>query len=191
MMKTVYVTHAVKEELIPLEISGWNIHFILTGIGKARSAMCLTEAVMNERPDMVINIGTAGSLIHNIGDILVCRKFIDRDYKASQLPGVEYEIDCSNALSQEVFIGNWIANCKKTGICSTGDSFVTEINKLEEDVVDMESYAQALVCDKFNIPFLAVKYITDIIGKNSVKHWEDKLTDARNELAEWFRKYTY
>lgn len=31
-----------------------------------------------------------------------------------------------------------------------------------------------------------VKYVTDIIGQNSVKHWEDKLADARKGLGEFF-----
>ena len=35
---------------------------------------------------------------------------------------------------------------------------------------------------------VAVKYVTDIIGQNSVKHWEDKLADARKGLGEFFEK---
>ena len=61
----------------------------------------------------------------------------------------------------------------------------------------MEAYAQALVCRAKNTPFIAVKYVTDIIGQNSVKHWEDKLADARKGLGEflgsiweeWFSVY--
>ena len=34
-----------------------------------------------------------------------------------------------------------------------------------------------------NISFLNV---TDIIGQNSVKHWEDKLADARKGLGAFF-----
>jgi adenosylhomocysteine nucleosidase len=33
-----------------------------------------------------------------------------------------------------------------------------------------------------NIPFISVKYVTDKIGENSIKHWEDKLADAREGL---------
>ena len=51
----------------------------------------------------------------------------------------------------------------------------------------MEAYAQAWVCRTKNTPFIAVKYVTDIIGQNSVKHWEDKLADARKGLGVVFR----
>ena len=39
-----------------------------------------------------------------------------------------------------------------------------------------------------NVPFIAVKYVTDIIGQNSVKHREDKLADARKGLGEFFEQ---
>ena len=52
----------------------------------------------------------------------------------------------------------------------------------------MEAYTQAFVCRAKNVPFIAVKYVTDIIGQNSVKHWEDKIVDARRELGFFFEK---
>ena len=54
-------------------------------------------------------------------------------------------------------------------------------------IPDMEAYAQAQVCRELGIPFLAVKYVTDIVGQNSVKHWEDKLADARRDLTAYFK----
>ena len=72
------------------------------------------------------------------------------------------------------------------GICNTGDGFLTELTHVSGDVVDMEAYAQAFVCRSKEIPFISVKYVTDIIGQNSVKHWEDKLVDARQGLSDYF-----
>lgn len=72
---------------------------------------------------------------------------------------------------------------QREGVCNTGDTFLTELSDVKGDVVDMEAYAQAWVCRTKNTPFIAVKYVTDIIGQNSVKHWEDKLADARKGLG--------
>jgi Nucleoside phosphorylase len=71
------------------------------------------------------------------------------------------------------------------GVCSTGDQFVTEPQG-DEDVFDMEAFAYSRVCRLLNIPFVAVKYVTDRIGENSVKVWSDKLHDARQELTHFF-----
>lgn len=185
-MKKLLVTYAVKEEYFPISIPGYSISYLQTTIGKAKSAMKLTKAIMSDMPDLVLNIGTAGTLTHKVGDVFVCSKFIDRDYIAVKLPGVEYEIDTSKLASSNELALELLNRAHKKGICSTGDTFVTEPSLFGEDVVDMESYAQALVCTEFNIPFVSVKYVTDIIGQNSIAHWEEKLADARKGLAAWF-----
>ncbi|NDV65905.1 nucleosidase [Bacteroides sp. 224] len=184
-MKTILISYAVKEEFSPLHTEKLNIQYVLTGIGKARSAMKLTEAIIKYQPDVVINVGTAGTITHQVGNIFTCLRFVDRDYQQTKLPGIEYEIDHSELFKKDSSLDSWLRNHDRTGICSTGDTFVTEAASFQEDVVDMEAYAQALVCKEFNTPFFSVKYVTDIIGQNSVKHWEDKLSDAQRALTAW------
>ena len=68
--------------------------------------------------------------------------------------------------------------------CNTGDTFLTEADGTG-DVFDMESFAIAKVCRKHQIPFVGVKYVTDKIGDNSVKHWEEKLAEAQAGLQQF------
>ena len=72
------------------------------------------------------------------------------------------------------------------GTCNTGDSFITQGNDIEGDVIDMESFAEADVCREMGIPFFAVKYVTDIVGQNSSQEWFAKLADARAGLKHFF-----
>ena len=53
----------------------------------------------------------------------------------------------------------------------------------------MEAFAQQQVCQEEHVPFVSVKYVTDIIGQNSVKVWADKLADARSALTGYFKRY--
>ena len=183
-MLKVLITHAVNDERIPLGLEGCEVTFLRTGIGKAKAAMRLMDAVCGQCPDLVINVGTAGSVKHRVGDVFVCCRFIDRDFMKIQLPGLDYDMDSSIPLADK----GWCMDWSPKGVCSTGDSFLTEVSDaVEGDVFDMEAYAQALVCKEKNIPFIAVKYVTDRIGENSVKHWEDKLADARKELEIFFK----
>jgi len=188
-MKTILITYAVKEEYIPLTVDGYNVIYVHTGVGKTKSTFILTKKIIEENPDFVLNIGTAGTLSHNIGDIFIATHFVDRDYEAVRLPGLEYEIDGKHLIKGMPKLKNWISEYHKPGICNTGDTFVTEISSLSGDFVDMEAYAQAYVCKEMGIPFLSVKYITDIIGENSVEHWENKLADARKALSQWFDEH--
>lgn len=185
----ILVTYAVQGEFTELKFPGLigeeevQIGYLRTGIGKVKSAFYLAEAINQGRPDLVVNIGTAGTIRHRVGDILVCRHFIDRDMQKLNGLGVEWEIDSAELLAQKGYCLHWDGNGE--GVCNTGDSFLTELLDVQGDVVDMEAYAQAMVCRAKEVPFISVKYVTDIIGQNSVKHWEDKLADARKGLGEF------
>ena len=186
----ILVTYAVQGEFTELKFPGLigeeevQVGYLRTGIGKVKSAFYLSEAIGHAQPDLVVNVGTAGTVRHQVGDIFVCRHFVDRDMQKLTGFGVEYEIDSAELLAQRGYCLHWPGE----GICNTGDTFLTELSDVKGDVVDMEAYAQAMVCRAKNTPFIAVKYVTDIIGQNSVKHWEDKLADAREGLGGFFEK---
>lgn len=186
----ILVTYAVQEEFTELKFPGLigkeevHIGYIRTGIGKVKSAYHVAEALDQVKPDLVINIGTSGSIDRQVGDILVCRRFVDRDMQKLAEMGLEYEIDSSALLAEKGYCTHWAGE----GVCNTGDTFLTELLDMKGDVVDMEAFAQAFVCRAKSVPFIAVKYVTDIIGQNSVKHWEDKLADARKALGEFFER---
>lgn len=179
--KKILVTYAVPEELIDIQ---WNekveFLYVRTGIGKVKSAHYVTNLIQNFEPDAVLNIGTAGSVNLNVGDIVCCTQFIDRDIKAvSETLKLGYSIDTTLTLMEHNVAQHWP---NRGGVCNTGDSFVTNPSEIVGDVVDMEAYAQAFVCEQFEVPFIAVKCVTDIIGQNSVSHWEEKLSEANSRL---------
>ena len=59
--------------------------------------------------------------------------------------------------------------------CATGDSFIATTGGHVGDVVDMESYALAKVCLKFDISFIAFKYISDSADKDASIDWVENL----------------
>lgn len=184
----ILVTYAVQGEFTELKFPGLigeeevQIGYLRTGVGKVKSAFYLSEAISHAQPDLVVNVGTAGTIRHRVGDIFVCRHFVDRDMQRLKGFDMECEIDSAELLAQKGYCLHW----QGEGVCNTGDTFLTELSDVKGDVVDMEAYAQAWVCRTKNTPFIAVKYVTDIIGQNSVKHWEDKLADARKGLGAFF-----
>ena len=81
----ILVTYAVQGEFTELRFPGKRgdeevqVGYLRTGIGKVKSAYYLAEAIRSTQPDLVVNIGTAGTLTHRVGEVLVCRRFVDRD----------------------------------------------------------------------------------------------------------------
>ena len=177
------MTYAVKEEYTEIKFPHDEIIPVCTGIGKVNAAFRLTEAIYENRPDAVLNIGTVGTVDHQVGTLFVCRKFIDRDMQKLASLGLPYEIEFQEYPVIQDF--SWVG--KREGVCNTGDSFLTKLTDIEGDIVDMEAYAQAVVCKERHLPFVSVKYVTDVIGQNSVKHWQDKLAEARKSLNEFFK----
>ena len=165
-MLKILVTYAVQGEFVEIKWPDVEPYYIRTGIGKVKSAFHLAEAIRQVQPDLVLNLGSAGTF----------------DMQKLAGLGLECEIDSSALLETKGFCKHWT----EEGICNTGDGFLTELTHVSGDVVDMEAYAQAFVCRSKEIPFVSVKYVTDIIGQNSVKHWEDKLADARQGLSNYF-----
>jgi len=177
----ILVTYALEAEKGSILIPGSSLAFCCTGVGKVSTAINTYEALLKDKADLVLNVGTAGTLNHRVGDILVCSEFVDRDLAKISSLGINSRLDFKEELKKAGILKQLPANY----IVSTGDTFQTNEKEsgADGDVFDMESYAAAQVCKKLGVPYVSVKYVTDIIGKNSIKHWEDKLQEAREGLA--------
>lgn len=174
----ILVTYATQDEFVEINWENVQVHYLQTGIGKTKSTFHLFEAIEQIHPELVINVGTAGTVKHQIGDLFVCRHFIDRDMQKLANYGVDFDINLPKLKTK------FIPDCLMThdGICNTGDTFLTKNDEVIGDIIDMEAYAQAFVCYNKQVPFIAVKYVTDVIGQNSVEIWQDKLREATDAL---------
>lgn len=175
MKPTILIVYAVDQERINNLDAYYNFVFCKTGVGKVNAALAVSDAIIKCRPNLVLNIGSAGSVKHDVGSIHLCAEFIDRDMEKASAFGVPYheifELDDAHLPVEWEF----------KAICNTGDTFLTNADGFG-DVFDMEAFAIARACRLHNVPFAAIKYVTDKIGENSIKHWEEKLCDAKHAL---------
>ena len=149
---------------------------IFTGVGKINAAYHLFKGIQKYNPDIVINLGTAGSTLFNRGEVVCCNQFIQRDMDVMALGFQKFETPFSNG---EVVLnyGLEIPNLPK-GICGSGDQFEMEHNNHEYNVIEMEAYALAKVCKEENLPFLCLKYISDGADGNAVEDWQTEVKKA-------------
>ncbi len=177
----ILVLYAIPAERIHLPPhTNYQYIYIETGIGKVKAALA-TQSYLLQYHDVlgVINIGSCGSVHHPINSIHTCAHFIDRDMEKLKAFGLPYKIDFAEQKTPKHPLFS-ASQAYKT--CNTGDSFLTDTTSSQGDVFDMEAYAIAQVCQSYNIPFVAIKCVSDIIGQNSVKQWEDKLAEVRRSL---------
>lgn len=166
------------------EFSGENNLFI--GIGKINATYYLLKAIQKYNPEIIINLGTAGSTVFNKGTIVCCTEFIQRDMRVMALGFQKFETPFEN---ENIILKNGISiKSLPKGICGTGDQFETEHKNHEYNVIDMEAYALAKVAMLENIPFLCLKYISDGADGDAVDDWNTEIKKASVALRQALEK---
>lgn len=154
---------------------------VFVGVGKVNATYYLTKAIAKYQPDIIINLGTAGSTVFDRGSVVCCTQFIQRDMEVSALGFSKFETPFENSA---IILDNGIALSElPIGICGTGDQFEMEHNNHEYNVIEMEAYALAKVAKLENIPFLALKYISDGADGNAVDDWNLEVKKASEALS--------
>lgn len=172
--KNPLLVFAMKEEA-GLAFTDYNC--IFTGIGKVNAAYYLMKSLQNvEKPDLIINMGTAGSTAFKRGEVVGINQFVQRDMDASPL-GIEV---FKTPYSDDPVVLNYGIKMDNLplGICGSGDHFEMEHNSEMYNVVDMEAYALALIAQREDIPFLCLKYISDGADDNAVADWNEEVKKA-------------
>lgn len=190
-MPEILLVTALHEEQIRLPEGLFHTSTLVTGMGKVPCTYSLARVLQVARPRLVLNVGTVGTVRYSPGDVLVCRDFVDRNLLGIQLPGVADHIESTvpdrYTLPPSVISG--VEDRELCPVCATGDSFVTTEDQACGDVVDMEAFALAYVCQQADVDFLSVKCVTDVVGRNSVGLWEERIADARRTLQAFFERY--
>ncbi len=160
------------------EFDGYSCLF--TGIGKVNAAISLTESLSVSRPEMIINLGSAGSATFKRGEVVCCTSFIQRDMDVRGLGFELYETPLSG-IGVPLHYGMKIAGIPDA-ICGTGDNFEMNHQVNDYHVVDMEAYPLALIARRFNIPFLCLKYISDGADGTAADDWNIHVHKAAEAL---------
>ncbi len=142
---------------------------LITGIGKVNAAMELTQEIQRKRPELIVNLGSAGSRSFGKGEVVCCTRFIQRDMDVRGLGFQKYETPLSGV--PPVLEYGLTKEGLPKGICGTGDSFEMNHSETDYNIVDMEAYPLALIAMKKNIPFLCLKYISDDAGSEAADDW--------------------
>jgi len=142
---------------------------VICGIGKVNAAYHLIKAIQENKPKLIVNLGSAGSSFYKKGEIVCCSKFIQRDMDVRGLGYKQYETPLSGLPT--VLEYGLIMPGIPEAVCGTGDSFEMSQADTVYTVVDMEAYALAFVAMIEEIPFLSLKYISDGADDSAAEDW--------------------
>lgn len=183
---------AIKDKMLNIKeenIQGVDFYFgkinnqdvILTksGVGKVNASIITTLMIMTYHPDYIVNIGTAGGMLkeQNTLDIVISENVIQHDFDTSYIDGksgIGITTKSDELLRNKVkesFLKNKVDSNIYFGDIISGDVFVGEevkVLELKEKfptaiACEMEAAAIGYTCDKFNIPFIIIRSLSDIV----------------------------
>ena len=185
--KSILFVMAVEAEYGPFLRS--RIEPLMTGVGPVEAAISLTRVLarleeQNERPDLVVSLGSAGSARLEQTDIYQASSVSYRDMDASPLgfeKGRTPFLDLPAALELPLRIPG-----VPTASLSTGANIVSgaTYETIDADMVDMETFAVLRTCHAFNLPLIGLRGMSD--GKQELKHvddWKEYLHVVDRKLA--------
>ena len=173
-----------------------------SGIGKVNAAMATT--IMHERfsPTHVINTGSAGGFSNSleVGDVVISSQVVHHDvdvtafdYAYGQVPGLPamYAAD-TELITKAITAIKTLDVQYEEGIIATGDSFmdkpdhVSFVNEKFPSMIaaEMEAAAVAQVCYQYNKPFVIIRALSDIAGKQSSVTFDQFLEKAAKNAAQ-------
>lgn len=156
-----------------------------SGIGKVNAALSTTIMYERFNPRIVINTGTAGGFNDelNIGDLVISSDVVHHDvnvtafnYKYGQVPGMPPVFKADQALLEKTKLAaQHVSVPYKIGLIATGDSFMADEEKIKKIAkqfpsmiaAEMEAAAIAQVSYQYEKPFVIIRAISDIAGKES------------------------
>ncbi|KGJ96650.1 5'-methylthioadenosine/S-adenosylhomocysteine nucleosidase [Colwellia psychrerythraea] len=184
------------------QLDGSDVVIVQSGIGKVAAALATAILIDRFHVDYVVNTGSAGGFDPSlkVGDIVVSLevRYHDVDltafgYEIGQLPAnpaafnPHEELVAAAKKGIEKLSESNEENIQAiTGLITTGDTFMTK----EEDVakaranfptmaaVEMEGAAVAQACLQLKTPFVIIRSLSDIAGKESPHTFEEYLETA-------------
>lgn len=146
-----------------------NRDVLFTGVGKVNAGYHLLKRIVQQRPGIIINLGSAGSTVFTRGAVVCCTRFIQRDMDVTPLGFAKYE---TPFYEQDIVMDYGLAVPGLVqATCGTGDNFELQHNTEDYDLVDMEAYALAWVARQEGIPFVCLKYISDGADGTAADDW--------------------
>ncbi len=168
---------------------------ILCGIGKVNAAAATGYLAANDY-SYILSAGFSGGLHEKASeyDAVVGTKYIEHDfdltvlgYKPAEKPGEEYIHPCSRVLYDAYLEYN---PNTLSGTMVAGDCFICSdekrdffINTFSAVACDMETAAEAAVCNKSGVGYLAIRKVSDGAGDGAENDYRDSNSSPK---ANWF-----
>lgn len=177
--------------------SSAEVKAVLCGIGKVNSAVAAT-VLITEGCDIILSFGLSGGISGAVrGQTVIADRFLEHDFDLTPLgfapcekPEQKYIYDADKRLISAFKralgdIAQGTAVCGDRFICSNEDRIFFRDN-FSAMSCDMETAAIASVCDMADVPFMALRRISDDAGDDASDAYREMNTSGETLLSDMF-----
>jgi futalosine hydrolase len=162
---------------------------LITGVGAAATIYALTKQVLQEKPDLVIQAGVAGTFMQDgLGRVFVVKedRFADLGVEENGKWRDVFDMGLAHP-DESPFHNGWLKN---------ENSFIRELNlplatsitnneittnksrinllrsKYQPSLESMEGAAHHFVCLQEKVPFIQIRAVSNIVGERDKSKWQ-------------------
>ncbi len=170
---------------------------IVTGVGCAESLFNLHYFLNhNKHIHSIVFVGSAGAYPHSnfkVGDLVYSNKFLSKDIaeirglakvptilKRNIITNIDHRL--KNLVLINTIFSATITN--STNYITTIDLEIEELvnNLYDVGAENMEAFSLAYVAYHLSIPFISLKVITNMVGRNGSQEWQKNWRESSNQL---------
>ena len=177
---------ATEQEIIEDKFEGCTV--LVTGMGMVNTSIQLTKELMQNKYDLVLNMGVAGSFSDEIKIGNVVEVVEDYFSELGFENGVGFERFSDFELATKYSVEGKTDLQKVKGITVNtvhGDeaSIAEIVSRLNPDIESMEGAAVLKVCKEFAIPCVQIRAISNKVEKRNKANWNMPLAIQNLNIA--------
>ena len=184
----------------------FKVQFHQTGVGMLSTAVSLTKLVLDEKPDLIIQVGIAGTFdpTMTLGKVVVINEEslgdlgVEEDGKWKDIFDLKLEKSSYHPFERRKLPNPWLTQFNLLKLPEVGAITVNEIStnperiqqlykKYNPTIESMEGAALHFVCRQANIPFLQIRSVSNHVGERNKANW--LLKESIENLNQTLLKY--
>jgi len=174
---------------------GHDVIVRVCGIGKVNAAVAATRLLIEDRCELLLVVGTAGGLAGCPSGCFWVASAVQHDYGARRSTGFAHYSAGAWPIGPASVTAHAATDDPGVGLphvrIASGDAFIEcpdhaddLVRALDAQIVDMETAAVAQVAAAFNIPWAAIKAVSDGANGESGHDFQANLTRAARAAGE-------
>lgn len=188
------------------ESNRFKVSFHQSGVGLPASCVSLTRLIYEEKPDLIIQAGIAGTFNDTLplGKVVVTNEEtfadigVEEEGKWKDIFDLKLEKSSYHPFDKRKLPNDWLTKFnllklpEAAGITineiSTNPTRIQQFIKKYEPVIEsMEGAALHYVCRTMNVPFIQIRAISNYIGERDKSKW--KMKESIENLNDTLIKY--